>query len=781
MKKKASILKALLLLVALALSLELRAVPVFDSSLYAKYKQAFTLNEERKYLEAYQAMNATYKDMMSMINQSGISLSTVDVSDFEVFYWPITRSLAEISYKLGFHSTVSSLTRQMQNALASRTDINPAVANGMSADLKRLDGCSHFLTGNYTAAERELRAALFLKPNDYEFANAVHDDLAQLYYKQKKYAEALFHITTILKTPPFSENYRFPIEDKDRQDIESQYALCLARCGQFDEALIAIGKVMKRCNKLLDPQGYAEALRKKAKILVLQEEHNGKRSFTTVQCYKEYLRITKDYVDNHFIDLTAAEREQYWMTEYPFVTDCYRLEERDPGLLYDVALFSKAVLLLTERLFKPEMDRMQRKEALASVRNTWKDLQKRLPDSVAAIEFISYEKGDNDYLGALVLRSNYTAPKFVPIASLADILEHVSPDGCPVQEILSDPQCSDELDSLYSDRQLKSLLWNNQLVREIGDAKNIYFAPDGIFHQLEIEYLIPDCLQGKRFFRMTSTRLLNEPHPKIRSNRMLMTGGINFLSESNDISNTHYNNDWLAYLLMSSLQPDIPDIPGTLEEINTIKVLRSMPHDTSLTADEATESRVKKLLSDNYPLVHFSTHGFFDDAFSVGTDIRPSHADLQLSHSCLFLSGAQTNLHDKTFNASKPDGVLSARELSQLDLSGVDLMVLSACQSGLGYITPDGVFGLQRGLKRAGVRAVIASLWAIDDEATVVFMNLFYSNLKNGLSLYDAFNLARQQLRSKTTINRLHGHYYITSFDHPYFYNAFILIDGIEL
>lgn len=771
-------------LVVLATAPGLRADSLFDPSLYAKYEKAFQLNEQGKYLEAYQAMTDVHNDMLSVMQQRGVNLSTLDVTDFKVFYWPVTRSLAEISYKLGLHTTVASLTAQMRTALLSRSDIGASIADGMNADLKRLDGCSHFLSGDYLSAERELMASLRLKPDDYEFTNAVHDDLAQLYYKQENYLEALSHIKTILESAPFREGYRFPVDERKRLDIESQYALCLARCGYFHEALEQIDKILKRYNKKRNPQEYAEALRKKAKMLALQEEQSGSRNTATVQCYKEYLQITKSYVDNHFIDLTEAEREQYWATEYPFVTDCYRLEERDPGMLYDVSLFSKAVLLLAERQFKADMSRMQRKKALASARITWRDLQKKLPDSVAAIEFISYEKGDDEYLGALVLRRKFKAPKFVPIAPMADIRDHVSYKGLSVREILFAPSDGSDMDSLYKDRQLQSLIWNEQLVREIGNVKNVYFAPDGIFHQLEIEYLLPESLRGKRFFRMTSTRMLAERRQKTRSGRMLMMGGVDYHSASDDKKEASGWNDWLAYRLMSLLRLNyteeslLPNIPGTMEEVNAIKQLRNAPQDTTLIGEAATESRLKALMN-NYPIVHLSTHGYFDEAITVGFDIRPTYADLQLSHNCLFLSGSRRNIFNEYFNASQPDGILSARELSRMDLSGVDLMVMSACQSGLGYITTDGVFGLQRGLKSAGVKSIIASLWEVDDDAAVCFMKLFYSKLNSGMSLYDAFAQARNELR-RCTVRRRWDPSYVVSLDNPYYYNAFILIDGIE-
>lgn len=79
-------------------------------------------------------------------------------------------------------------------------------------------------------------------------------------------------------------------------------------------------------------------------------------------------------------------------------------------------------------------------------------------------------------------------------------------------------------------------------------------------------------------------------------------------------------------------------------------------------------------------------------------------------------------MSNSRFSPENYDGILSARELAEQDLSHVSLVVLSACQSGLGYICTDGVYGLQRGLKTAGVKAIIASLWSVDDQATMLLM-----------------------------------------------------------
>ena len=79
---------------------------------------------------------------------------------------------------------------------------------------------------------------------------------------------------------------------------------------------------------------------------------------------------------------------------------------------------------------------------------------------------------------------------------------------------------------------------------------------------------------------------------------------------------------------------------------------------------------------------------------------------------------------------------MSARELAKMNLENVDLTVMSACMSGLGYITPDGVYGLQRGLKTAGVKSIISTLWSVDDKASCLFTTEFYKNLELGQGLH---------------------------------------------
>ena len=95
------------------------------------------------------------------------------------------------------------------------------------------------------------------------------------------------------------------------------------------------------------------------------------------------------------------------------------------------------------------------------------------------------------------------------------------------------------------------------------------------------------------------------------------------------------------------------------------------------------------------------------------------------------------------------DGVLTAKEISHMDLSETDLVVLSACETGLGDVSSEGVFGLQRSFKQAGVQTIMMSLWEVNDEATRYMMTEFYSNLSSGKSKREAFLEAKQACKKK--------------------------------
>lgn len=112
------------------------------------------------------------------------------------------------------------------------------------------------------------------------------------------------------------------------------------------------------------------------------------------------------------------------------------------------------------------------------------------------------------------------------------------------------------------------------------------------------------------------------------------------------------------------------------------------------------------------------------------------------------------------------DGVLTAREIEELDLRGLDLITLSACETGNGAVSGDGVFGLQRGFKKAGAKSILMSLWKVNDKATCVLMSEFYRNWANGTNMHDALEIAKRKVRETK------------GWEDPIYWAAFILLDA---
>ena len=135
-----------------------------------------------------------------------------------------------------------------------------------------------------------------------------------------------------------------------------------------------------------------------------------------------------------------------------------------------------------------------------------------------------------------------------------------------------------------------------------------------------------------------------------------------------------------------------------------------------------------------------------------------------LSHSALLMAGG-TYQDDEELQSLRT-GLLSAKEISEADLSNVDLFVLSTCDSGLGYLTNDGVYGLRKGLQLAGVRCIVSTLWELDDNVNVDFMSLFNIFLSQGHTPDDAMYLTRKEFMTRK------------EYAEPRYYDVFIVTDG---
>lgn len=720
-------------------------------------------------------------EMDNSLSQKGITVTDLHEDDFLMPYWAVKKSLGEVAYKLGLYKEMDACCKGLMDIFGKHVFKEQANYNTCLADLYRIAGNSCFLQGIYQEAEAYLKMALPMKSADFDFADALRDDLAQIYYQQGRYSEAITQLDSILAGPRYKENARVRGMESLRQEIMSQRALCLARNGKYNEAYEIMQSILGYFKQHRDDKRRAEALRKTAKILMLKYDGTGIYNPQALRYYKEYLALSKKFIDQNFVRMSASEREQYWLAEQPFATDCYRLEGRDASFLYDVALFSKAILLQMNRQFKPDMSLSNRKQTLSSIRTTWLDVKRAMPRGSSAIEFITYEKRGEIYIGALVINKESKSPVFVEIVSYDSLFNYPLENGITLGEALSSNE-AEMKNLIYRNLNLRNLIWNRKLINVIGQSKSIYFAADDLLHLLAIEYLLPEKLERKSFYRMTSTRLLAERSHKQKIGNVLFCGGVNY--ESKEKEEEGKNNDKVAYYRMSHEIMGLPYLSGSLTEVDSISIYRNNPKDSILVGMQASEGVLRNLLG-KYSVIHLATHGYLSNSASYASDLIPASADEQLSNSCLFLAGAESCMSNSRFSPENYDGILSARELAEQDLSHVSLVVLSACQSGLGYICTDGVYGLQRGLKTAGVKAIIASLWSVDDQATMLLMRKMYEYLGQGNPLYEAFSKARLYLKTATIEERyrrsqLPDLIVEKNFDDPMYSDAFILIDGNE-
>ena len=606
---------------------------------------------------------------------------------------------------------------------------------------------------------------------------------AELLYKGKHYDDALILLDAVCTDYEewAADEY---IDENLLYDALSARAMTLARLGRFDEALNDIARGVKQYSTKKGWR-YAEMLRKKAKIMMLRQEATGGQKTDALKCYKQAFDYQKDYALNHLASMNDAEREQFWMRLRPFIADCYRLEDADAAFLFDVTLFSKGLLL---QLGQMTGNGKTGKEAIASLRHTWQQIQKRLPKDACAIEFVQYEKQDEQQMGALLLHKS-GKPVFIKMAKPEDVMEHKIGAFTVRQRLAGEPN---RLNQLYKDTtELQAKIWPEALVKAIGKDKKVFFSPAGFQNRIAIEYMVPQQLEGKDVYRLTSTRTLLYAKPLTDRQRALICGGISYEANTNqpELDAQHSAlNDLRAYDYAAGKHMKFTYLPGSLAEADTIKARRNMKGDVLLKGSEVTEQKFCEL-APQYPIVNISTHGFFGAASTpMGTDLKPCLTDESMSENFLVLAGANTNIGDEDFDKEQLDGLLSALEMSALDLSEVELFVASACQSGSGHITADGVYGIQRGLKNAGVGAMVVSLFNVSDKATSIMLSNFQTFVAQGMSLHKAFVAARETLKAPAQQKKTYFDAAVMSsvvqggddFNLPQYTNAFILIDAVD-
>jgi CHAT domain-containing protein len=396
----------------------------------------------------------------------------------------------------------------------------------------------------------------------------------------------------------------------------------------------------------------------------------------------------------------------------------------------------------------------------------WKKVKKALNAGQAAIEFnYFYLQGDSvtPTYGALIITKATDQPIFVELFAEADLLnllgEYAGNNLAYVNQVYGK---SGRLNT-----QLYELIWKPMLP-SLTDIKEVFFAPTGLLNKVsfsaigvtEADYL-SDVFS---LVQVSSTAALSDVDKEIQIKDIALFGGAEY-------SATATADDIWKYLPATKVE--VEQIAGAFKGIGVSQKL--------YVGATATEAQFKNLETVPTSIVHVATHGFFypelvtaktdELAMVAEEDVRfrggsRGYETLIKSKDPLMRAGIVFTGANKVWSegaAGKEDGVLTAFEVSNLNLAGVQLIVLSACETGLGEIKgSEGVYGLQRAFKAAGVEQLIMSLWQVPDKETQEFMNQFYLELLKSGNTQQAFKATQQSMKSRLD---------------PYYWGAFVLVE----
>ena len=359
------------------------------------------------------------------------------------------------------------------------------------------------------------------------------------------------------------------------------------------------------------------------------------------------------------------------------------------------------------------------------VQSRWKDVQKGLNRNEAIVELV--ESKEDCY--ALILKSKGDV-EYAYISSKDSIY----------------PKLNSDIEKFYYSEDITSLLWN-EVANHIEGCSKIYYFPVGVFNNISLGSLY----WGERSFLCDKydLELMSNPSEIQRAktdailvknvSNVSLWGGIDYgtsMTLSISSENEHRaisRGDSLKYLTYS--YDEVMKISRQLDDLNI--------ENNVYTKNDATEKSFWDRESLNDVILHVSSHGYFNDASFVTNKRSPMY-------NCgLFFAGSNKYwVNDSIPSDTREDGILRAAEIATMDFTNCELVILSACETGLGYNdTSEGVYGLQRAFRLAGANKILMSLWKVGDEPTSLLMQEFYKSLLNGNSPNHALSVAKSKVR----------------------------------
>jgi len=577
---------------------------------------------------------------------------------------------------------------------------------------------------------------------------------------------------------------------KDMLDFNYLFCLCMERDPEIIEKLFAYNENAK--NNLTEIFGrFSELEREKYwnqwseqmvflnnLTLSLFETNDIKQMAYNNALFTKSMLINSGRLLENIVKQSSYTKERYSIMQQ------YKAKLTQKGLLNDsLDSYRRKISQLEKQIVSSIPDFG---EKLRNQFKSYNDVKNMLSDNEVAIEFIFIPKVEipieNSKLsyGALILKKHDDSPQFVSLCS-EDQLKELLCVGDSTNQYDPNHIYSTTNDTLYQ------ILWA-KMAPYIGDAETIYYSPTGLINRINLSAISDGTRRlgdSYNLYEVSTTACIHEKERRtaVLDKNAIIYGDINYNEELEKMEKmAQVYNTYSSGLLLAtrSLKRGTWDLlPGTREEIDSIS---NIAKENGLSVnvysmDNANEESFKSIDGRSPYIIHIATHGFyFPNETTTLTNYfndlgSYTYGDRSMQYSGLLFAGANNAWTGNLTNNSVEDGILTAEEVSRIDLSHTNLVVLSACETGLGDVDKiNGVFGLQRGFKRAGVESVLMSLWKVDDTATRILMVEFYKNLMNGKSKHQSFKDAQKYLRQFDN-----GKY-----DKPEYWASFIMLDGLN-
>jgi CHAT domain-containing protein/Flp pilus assembly protein TadD len=602
-------------------------------------------------------------------------------------------------------------------------------------------------TNRYEEAIKALEtaAAIFKEifgEKNYDYIETM-SNMADVYRRMKKHDKAeIFYVQSLKAYQQLFENYFSVMSEEEKTAFYYQVE---HRYESFD--LFVFERMKEEPGKNHDK--LIEAMfnnRLVTKSLLLNESNN----------LHKYMAEVNDTATIRLYSMWL-ERKQYLNTQYKLSKEelsSYRIDI--DALEKEVNSIEKQLSAISSEFGKGNSGKS----------NSWTDIQKKLLPGEAAVEIVRTEEWltdstSNITYGALILQPNSKVPQLITLKN-----------GNELEKSFL-IEYKKKIEGRTEDNETWSRYWE-PIAKNLKSVNKVYFSGDGAYQQINL-YTLKNTVSKKYLIEEIALQLLTN------SKDILVS------SEKNTVANSarlfgypDYEYDFLtektnAYKDLVAVNrygfSELPPLPGTKQEVDDINgVLKKAGWDVQeMIKENASEQAIKKVKSPK--ILHIATHGFFlpDQEFKdekvLGYDMQKAREN-PLLRSGIMLAGASVTSRDNTPGKYDEDGILTAYEASLLNLQGTELVVLSACETGLGEVrNGQGVYGLQRAFMIAGAKTMVMSLWVVDDNATQELMTTFYSDWirdPRPENKQIAFRKAQLKIKEK--------------YKDPFFWGAFVMV-----